>query len=37
MEVTNTLAYYNVATITAVGSFIVQAIGVNYIKLYNQY
>ncbi len=30
----NTLAYYDTATITAVKSFIVQAPGVNFIKLF---
>ena len=33
MAVANTLAYYDTATITAVKSFIVQAPGVNAIKL----
>ncbi len=33
MEVANTLAYYDTATITAVKSFIVQAPGDNAIKL----
>jgi hypothetical protein len=33
MEVANTLAYYDIATITAEKSFIVQAPGVNVIKL----
>jgi hypothetical protein len=34
MEVANTLAYYNAATITAVKCFIVQAPGVCIIKLF---
>ena len=34
MEVANTLAYYDTATITAVKSFIVQAPGANVIKLF---
>ncbi len=33
MEVANTLAYYDTATITAIKSFIVQAPDVNLIKL----
>jgi hypothetical protein len=32
MEVTNTLAYYDIATITAVISFMAQAAGPNPIK-----
>jgi hypothetical protein len=32
MEMANTLAYYNTATITAIKRFIVQAIGANPIK-----
>jgi hypothetical protein len=32
MEVKNTLAYYDMATVTAVESFIVQALGVSVIK-----
>jgi hypothetical protein len=36
MEVANTLAYYDTATITAVNSFIVQAPGVNAIKLFQR-
>jgi hypothetical protein len=35
MEVANTLAYYDTETITAVKSFIVQAPGVNVIKLFS--
>ncbi len=31
----NTLAYYDTATITAVKSFIVQALGVNVTKLFS--
>jgi hypothetical protein len=34
MEVANTLAYYNMATITAVKIFIVQAPGVNVVTQY---
>ncbi len=34
MEVANALAYYDTATITAVKSFIVQAPGVNLLKLF---
>jgi hypothetical protein len=34
MEVANTLAYYDTATITAVRNFTVQAPGVNVIKLF---
>jgi hypothetical protein len=34
MEVANTLAYYDTATITAVKNFIVQGPGVNLIKLF---
>jgi hypothetical protein len=34
MEVANTLAYYDTATITAVKSFIVQALGSRTIKHY---
>ncbi len=34
MEVANTLAYYDTATITAIKSFIVQALGANVIKLF---
>jgi hypothetical protein len=33
--VANTLAYYDTATITAVKSFIVQALGVNVTKLFS--
>jgi hypothetical protein len=35
MAVANTLAYYNMATITAVKSFIVQTPGPNVIKLFS--
>ncbi len=34
MEVANTLAYYDMTTIMAVKSFIVQAPGVNFLKLF---
>ncbi len=34
MEVANTLAYYNMATITVVKSFITQVAGPNVIKLF---
>ncbi len=34
MEIANTLAYCNTATITAIKRFIVQAIGANVVKLF---